>query len=230
MMYRRPGGGERRGRRGRDHEIPAQRHRKKCGFCASDCGSYRYIAAPGTTTGESITVHPFCYRFRQEPEVWLETSKLTADLGINGWETAYGIIPWLQMCKQHGLVDPGWERSELDGAEIPVPDEPIQRLHDIAPIPAEFSSTLLHKMAYRKGELGNAVADGACYAAQALFGGQGLPLLDYIYPRRAGQTSHWNAHWIHPVHFPFLITPLLEVVQKQFRTFTTELIGMHTVV
>jgi aldehyde:ferredoxin oxidoreductase len=183
---------------------------KKCGFCASHCGSYRYIAAPGTTTGESITVHPFCYRFRQEPEVWLETSKLTADLGINGWETAYGIIPWLQMCKQHGLIDPEVEKHELDGIEIPVPEEPIQKLHDIAPIPAEFSATLLRKIAYREGEWGNALSDGACYAAQTLFGGRGLPLLDYIYPRRAGQTSHWNAHWIHPVRFPFLMTPLLQ--------------------
>jgi hypothetical protein len=208
LSYRR--GRRRGGARGRGAEFPAARHRKKCGFCASDCSSFRFMAVPGTTTGDSITVHPFCYRFRQDPEVWLETSKLTADLGINGWETAYGIIPWLQMCKQQGLVDPAWERSELDGAEIPVPDEPIQRLRDIAPIPAAFSSTLLHKMAYREGELGNAVADGACYAAQALFGGQGRPLLDYIYPRRAGQTSHWNAHWIHPVRFPFLMTPLLQ--------------------
>ncbi len=194
----------RSGRRQRENEIPAARHLKKCGFCASNCASYRYMAAPGVTSTGSHTVHPFCYRFRQAPEAWLESAVLTGDLGLNGWETAYGIIPWLQLCKQHGLID------TVDGIEIPVPETEIKRLRDTAPVSAEFSAALLHKMTYRDGELGDALADGACYAAERLFGGQGLPLLDLIYPRRAGQTSHWNAHWIHPVRFPFLMVPLLQ--------------------
>jgi aldehyde:ferredoxin oxidoreductase len=201
LSYRRQ---SRSGRRQRENEIPAARHLKKCGFCASHCASYRYMAAPAVTSAGSLTVHPFCYRFRQTPEAWLESSVLTGDLGLNGWETAYGIIPWLQLCKQHGLID------TLDGIEIPVPETQIEKLRDTAPVSAEFSAALLHKMAYREGELGDALADGACYAAERLFGGQGLPLLDLIYPRRAGQTSHWNAHWIHPVRFPFLMAPLLQ--------------------
>jgi aldehyde:ferredoxin oxidoreductase len=65
-------------------------------------------------------------------------------------------------------------------------------------------------MAYREGELGDALADGACYAAQRLFGGRGLPLLDRIYPRRMGHTSHWNAHWLHGVAFPYMLVPMLQ--------------------
>jgi aldehyde:ferredoxin oxidoreductase len=207
LSYRR---GSRSRREQRASQVPAARHRKKCGFCASNCSSYRYMAAPNLTSSGSHTVHPFCYGFRQDPEASIESAALAGDLGLNGWETAYGVIPWLQLCKQHGLIDANVARSALDGIEIPVPETPIESLRDTALTSAEFTAALLHKMAYREGEWGDALADGACYAAERLFGGQGLPLLDFIYPRRAGQTSHWNAHWIHSVRFPFLIAPLLQ--------------------
>jgi aldehyde:ferredoxin oxidoreductase len=207
MSYRR---GSRSRHLQRAEQVPAARHRKKCGFCASNCASYRYMAAPSRASLGSHTVHPFCYRFRQDQEAAVESAALAGDLGLNGWETAYGVIPWLQMCRQQGLINANEAMALLDGADIPVPETEIQCLRDTAPVSAEFSASLLRKMAYREGDLGDALADGACYAAQRLFGGRGLPLLDLIYPRRAGQTSHWNAHWIHPVRFPFLIAPLLQ--------------------
>jgi aldehyde:ferredoxin oxidoreductase len=115
------------------------------------------------------------------------------------------MIPWLQMCKQHGLI------QEIDGLDIPVQDEPIEYLQDTAPYSAEFLHALLHKIAYREGPVGDALADGTCYAAERLFGGAGLPLLDRIYPRRCGQTDHWTGHWVcTPIHFPWWLPPVLQ--------------------
>jgi aldehyde:ferredoxin oxidoreductase len=190
--------------RARGLETPVPRRLKKCGFCASDCASYHYMGAPGETIVGGHNVQPFCYTYMQAPEARLESAALTGDLGLNGWETSYGVIPWLQMCAQQGLVD------SLDGIDIPVPEGEIERVHEMAHYPAEFSNALLRKMAYREGELGDALADGACYAAQRLFDGRGLPLLDRIYPRRMGQTSHWNAHWLQGVPFPYMMVPLLQ--------------------
>jgi hypothetical protein len=130
---------------------------------------------------------------------------LTSDYGLNGWEITYGMIPWLQMCKQHGLIE------QIDGLDIPVPDKPIAYLGEVAPYSAEFLHALMHKIAFREGELGDALAEGTCYAAERLFGGKGLPLLDRIYPRRCGQTDHWTGHWVCTgIEFPWWLPPVLQ--------------------
>jgi aldehyde:ferredoxin oxidoreductase len=135
-----------------------------------------------------------------------EARSITSDYGFNGWEITYGIIPWLQMCKQHGLID------AIDGVDIAVPDKEVQYNRDTAPSSGEFLTTLLKMMVDREGELGDALADGACYAADRLFGGKGKPLLDHIYPRHAGQTAHWVGHWGTGgnVYFPFWLMPILQ--------------------
>jgi aldehyde:ferredoxin oxidoreductase len=183
---------------------PFARRLKKCGFCAIDCASYHYMGVPGEATFGSHTVNPFCYLYRQPAEAQIESAAITGDLGMNGWEISYGVIPWLQLCAQQGLI------QTLDGIEVPVPQGEIERVWDMPTVSAAFSSTLLRNMAYRTGELGDALADGACYAADRLFDGQGQPLLDRIYPRRMGQTSHWNAHWLQGVRFPYFLMPLLQ--------------------
>jgi aldehyde:ferredoxin oxidoreductase len=131
---------------------------------------------------------------------------ITSDYGLNGWEITYGMIPWLEMCKQQGLID------RVDGLDIPVPDEPIEYLRDTEPYPSEFIHTLLHKIAFREGELGDALADGTCYAAYRLFGGEGVPLLDRIYPRHGGQTEHWAGHWGPGggIYWPWWLVPVLQ--------------------
>jgi aldehyde:ferredoxin oxidoreductase len=131
---------------------------------------------------------------------------MTSDYGLNGWEIAYGAIPWLQMCKQHGLID------RIDGIDIPVPDRPLFYRRDTEPFSSEFVHALLRKVAFREDELGDALADGTCYAAERLFGGQGVPLLDRIYPRRGGQTAHWTGHWGTggTVVFPWWLPPVLQ--------------------
>ena len=122
---------------------------KKCGFCASKCGSYRYMAAPNATSTGSHTVQPFCYGFRQDREASVESAALTGDLGLNGWETAYGVIPWLQMCKQQGLIQTTG-RARHPRAR----GRRSRSLRDTAPVRVEFSAALLHKMAYPRGRAG----------------------------------------------------------------------------
>jgi hypothetical protein len=162
---------------------------------------------PGEATSDSHTVDWSCYSFDATSlKAHIEARALASEYGLNGWEIAYGIIPWLQLCRQHGLID------KIDGVEIPVPEEPIAYLRDAAPVSGEFATTLLRKIAFREGEIGDALAEGACYAADRLFDGRGKPLLDHIYPRHMGQTSHWNAHWGTGgnIYFPFWLVPILQ--------------------
>lgn len=163
---------------------------RKCGFCMTPCVHRVYMDVPGQSTPGRYTGASHCWGYKTSRYADVEARTITSDYGLNGWEVTYGIIPWLQMCKQHGLID------RIDGGgEIPVPDKPIEYLGDSAPCPAEFLTALVRKIAFREDILGDALADGACYAADVLFGGRGKPLLDRIYPRHGGQTEHWGGHW-----------------------------------
>ena len=179
---------------------------RKCGFCLTQCvHSFVENAQAADGTG-APGVAEQCWAYTGLSKEDSPAAKaVTGDLGLNGWEIAYGMIPWLQMCKQHGLI------RDLDGLDIPVPDKPIEYLDDTAPLSAQFLHDLMHKIAYREGELGDALAEGTCYAAERLFGGAGLPLLDRIYPRRGGQTDHWTGHWVCPgIRFPWWLPPVLQ--------------------
>jgi hypothetical protein len=136
----------------------------------------------------------------------LEARAITSDLGLNGWEISYGVLPWLQMSKQAGLID------GIGGLSIPVPEKPIEYLRDTAPASAEFLAMLARVIAFREGELGDALAEGACYAGEVLFGGRGARFLDRIYPRRGGQTEHWAGHWGPggSVFYPWWLPPILQ--------------------
>ena len=199
----------------RPGEAPARRQRpqleglsrlKKCGFCLGRCGGQQVMNVPGETTHGMHSTYLFCFGYMTTPRGNVESRTMTSDYGVNGWEIAYGIIPWLQMCKQQGLID------AIDGLPIPVPEKEIHFLHDTANVSPEFMAHMVRTIALREGEMGDALADGACYAAERLFGGAGAPLLDRIYPRRFGQTNHWNGHWGtggRP-YFPFWLVPVLQ--------------------
>lgn len=180
---------------------------RKCGFCLTPCTNRLYMGMPGEATAGIHNAAQHCYGFSTHSlRAHIEARALVSDYGLNGWEISYGIIPWLQICRQQGLIE------AVDGVEIPIPDHPVENLRDAARVDGAFLTTLLHKIARREGELGDALADGACYAAERLFGGAGAPLLDRIYPRRMGQTSHWNGHWGtggSPM-FPFWLVPVLQ--------------------
>jgi len=181
--------------------------RRKCGFCVSPCG-YRIRENVQATDGSSIpSVAQHCWGYMGNSQTVDPVARaITSDYGLNGWEITYGMIPWLQMCKQHGLID------KVDSVDIPVPDDPIEYMRDTEPYSSEFIHTLLRKMAFREGELGDALADGTCYAADRLFSGEGIPFLDRIYPRHCGQTAHWAGHWGPggAVYWPWWLPPVLQ--------------------
>jgi aldehyde:ferredoxin oxidoreductase len=180
---------------------------RKCGFCRTPCAHHLFMNVPGVTTSSVYTTARQCWGYEAlSREAEIENRAITSDYGLNGWDISYGMIPWLQMCKQHGLID------KIEGLEIPVPDKPIGYLDDVVPVSAEFLHTLITLIVQRRGDLGDALADGTCYAADRLFGGAGIPLLDRIYPRHAGQTEHWVGHWGPGGHcwWPWWLPPLLQ--------------------
>jgi len=121
---------------------------RKCGFCATPSTHRLYMAVPGRTTGATHTVARQCWGYdATSRDAELEARAITSDYGLNGWEIAYGIIPWLQLCRQQGLLD------RIDGMQIPVPDRPIGYLRDVAPVSGEFLGALVRAMALREGEL-----------------------------------------------------------------------------
>jgi len=181
--------------------------RRKCGFCLSVCSGMLWMDVQGEFLPALYTTEQMCYGFNVTSERGrIEARVLVGNYGINGWEVSYGIIPWLQLCKQHNLI------KEIDGMEIPAPEKPIRYLRDCAPVTPEFLAMLLRKIAYREGPIGDALADGACYAAERLFGGKGKPLLDRIYPRHAGQVEHWAGHWGPGgnIYWPMWLTTVLQ--------------------
>jgi aldehyde:ferredoxin oxidoreductase len=180
---------------------------RKCGFCATPCVHKLYFGLPTRSNPGLYTAAQHCWGYEGvSANVDVPARAISSDYGLNGWEISYGIIPWLQLCRQHGLIE------TIDGLEIPVPDKPIGYLRDAAPASGEFLSMLARKIALREDELGDALADGACYAADRLFGGQGIPLLDRIYPRHCGQTEHWGGHWGPggDVYWPWWLPPVLQ--------------------
>ena len=185
---------------------------RKCGFCMSPCLHVvaENAAAEDGTFAPSVARQCWGYDGTSRG-VDSVARALTSDYGLNGWELSYGMIPWLQICKQHGLVD-ALEFGDGCAAEIPVPDAPIEYLRDCAPCSSEFLHALIRGIAFRQGPLGDALAEGTCYAAEHLFGGAGLPLLDRIYPRRCGQTEHWGGHWGPGgrVYWPWWLPPILQ--------------------
>lgn len=180
---------------------------RKCGFCLTPCVHQIYQNVQATDGLGAPSVARQCWGYMGvSSRVDKVARAMTSDYGLNGWEITYGIIPWLQMCKQHGLID------KIDGMDIPVPDKPLEYLGDTAPYSSEFIHTLVRKIAFREDELGDALADGACYAADRLFGGAGIELLNRIYPRHCGQTEHWGGHWGPggTVYWPWWLLPILQ--------------------
>jgi aldehyde:ferredoxin oxidoreductase len=180
---------------------------RKCGFCATPCAYSVVENVQGADGTRAPSVARQCWGYMgQSPEVDAIARALTSDYGLNGWEITYGIIPWLQMCVQQGITD------RVDGLDLPVPEAPIRWLRDTAPYSSAFIQALVRAIAFREGELGDALSDGACYAADRLYGGRGAPLLDHIYPRRCGQTEHWAGHWGPggSVYWPHWLPPVLQ--------------------
>ncbi len=198
-------GRERMSERARQSGVTLRR--RKCGFCVTPCQYAVFENAQSSDGLQVPSVARHCWGYASTtPNVEAVARAMTSDYGLNGWEISFGTIPWLQMCKQHGLID------TIDGVDIPVPDRPVLYLSDAARYGSEFIHTLVHKIAFREGDLGDALAEGTCYAAERLFDGAGLEFLDRIYPRRCGQTEHWGGHWGPGgvVYWPWWLPPILQ--------------------
>lgn len=180
---------------------------RKCGFCMTPCVHpiLENVKAENGVGVPSVARHCWGY-MGASPQVDAVARAMTNDYGLNGWEISFGMIPWLQLCKQHGLID------TIDGMSIPVPDKEIEYMEDAAHYDSDFIHMLVHKIAFREDVLGDALAEGTCYAAQVLFNGAGIPFLDRIYPRHAGQTEHWGGHWGPGgrVYWPWWLPPILQ--------------------
>ena len=180
---------------------------RKCGFCLTPCVHRIFEDVEGEDGASTPSVAQHCWGYMgTAPKVDRVARAMTSDVGLNGWDITYGMIPWLQICKQQGLID------RIDGLEIPVPDKPLEYMRDTAHYSSEFINMLVRKIAYREDEMGDALAEGTCYAAHRLFGGKGVQYLDRIYPRHCGQTEHWGGHWGPggTVYWPWWLPPILQ--------------------
>ena len=131
-------------------------------------------------------------------EEHLQVRHVSNDMGVNEWEMPYGVIPWIIM-----MANEGGYRKEIEewlGVEVPKYEGKIEYLSDVPKYSGEFAATLIKKIANREGEIGDALAEGACYAAEKLFNGAGKKFLYRIYaayPYTGGYTGHWDDHWMH---------------------------------
>ncbi len=172
-----------------------------CSVRCFDARSYR--AVPGTLCPKktySGQVDCIAQLFPGPKDTWydwnigfeagFEIGYISNDLGLNHWELLVGMVPWLR-----GLAERG-ELKKIDGLKIDFSS------------PA-FWKELLEKIAYRKGEMGDALAEGTVRAARRL--GLGLDLVEEFYPAR-GYAGHWDGHGdrINRVFFPFWIVSALQ--------------------
>ncbi len=172
-----------------------------CSLRCYDARSYR--AVPGTLCPQKIysgQVDCIAQLFPGPPDTFydwnlgfeagFEIGWICNDLGLNHWEILVGMIPWLR-----GLAARG-ELKKIDQLSIDFSS------------PA-FWKELLEKIAFRRGEMGDALAEGTVRAAHRL--GLGLDLVDGLYPAR-GYAGHWDGHGdrINKVFFPFWIVSALQ--------------------
>ena len=122
-------------------------------------------------------------------EAGFEAGKLSNDYGLNHWDILLGIVPWLQQCRQEGLL------TQIDGMPIDFEDP-------------YFWAELLRKITYREG-IGDALAEGGWRASRLL--GVGTEIADTLYPGW-GYAGHWDGHGDHAnyIVFPFWLVSALQ--------------------
>jgi aldehyde:ferredoxin oxidoreductase len=161
-------------------------HVKACSMgCLSHCSATVRMGVPGKYYARNNTTMVHCAGFNAPSEEEQIEARVTASrLGLNIWEVSYGIMPWLVMCRNEGLI--------TDIAGIPIP--PTRN----TPVSSELWCTLMELIASKKG-IGASLSEGVCRASKALFNGAGQRFLVQMYPgapqRPIGQTGHWNGHY-----------------------------------
>jgi len=108
--------------------------------------------------------------------------------GLNHWELALGLVPWIMRCQQRG------DLQQLDGDRLDFGDP-------------DFWLEFMHRVAHREG-WGDVFAEGGPRAAEAL--SVGGDLIEEIYPAW-GSGSHWDGHGTFPLpYFPYWLVPALQ--------------------
>ena len=168
--------------------------------CAVRCAHF-YSQVEGPATGQCMAGQFHCvsaffpgisgvfYDWKLGFEGGFEARHLADDWGLNHWDLLLGIVPWLRLCQQAGLV------SEIGGVPIDFDD-------------AHFWSHLLHAIAFREGT-GDALAEGGCRAPALL--GFGEKLVSPLYAGW-GYAGHWDGHGDrgNRIVYPFWLVPALQ--------------------
>ncbi len=172
---------------------------QNCGFrCGAGCRFYGDV--PGPATGRQLAGQMKCvsylfpgggtfYNWKMGFEGGFEARHLSDDYGLNQWDLLLGIVPWLRLCADAGIV------GELNG-------KPID-FHD--PV---FWAHFLHAITYREG-MGDALAEGGRRAPGLL--GFGREQADILYAAW-GSAAHYDGHGdrCNRIVFPFWLVPALQ--------------------
>lgn len=183
-----------------------QKYKQRWQACTQNCGlrcgagCRFYGAVPGPATGKALAGQFQCvsyifpgagafYNWKLGFEGGFEARHLSDDYGLNQWDVLLGIVPWLRICRDAGLVE------QLNGRPID--------FHD-----PTFWVHLLHAIAYREG-MGDALAEGGKRAPTLLGFGeeQAAPLY-----AAWGNAGHWDGHGDrgNRIVYPFWLAPAVQ--------------------
>jgi aldehyde:ferredoxin oxidoreductase len=171
--------------------------------CQAYCGWPTFqtnnLAQTGQALPVDITASDFCFGI--SASVGYEANYICNQLGINGWEFAYGMQPVLEYASQQHIL------TQVDGIPIPAPTYTIINGRKDT-MSNTLVATLLNKLAYRSDPLGDAMAEGVVLMAQKLwptYPGSAFTNVDTVLTRAypgypafsSGMTGHWDCHWAH---------------------------------
>lgn len=199
----------RTGSRFSDSHLDSQRvksYKQRWQACTQQCGmrcgtGCRFYEVDGALTGEKVAGQFHCvsnfipgipksfYDWNLPFEAAFEVRHLSDNYGLNQWDLLLGIIPWLRLCEQAGLI------RDYNGRVIDFND------------PA-FWAYLMRSIAYREG-LGAALAEGGRRAPAILGVGEDLAAPLYA---AWGSAGHWDGHGDrgNRIVYPFWLTTALQ--------------------
>jgi aldehyde:ferredoxin oxidoreductase len=174
---------------------------QQCGIrCISSCRFYGEVRAP--VSGETLAGQFHCVsnfypglpnteyqNWKLDFEAAFEARHLTDDYGLNQWDLLIGIVPWVRLAQQAGLI------QDFNGRAIDF-DDP------------GFWAEFLRAIAFREG-MGDALAEGGRRAPAVV--GFGDELADRLYTGW-GHAGHWDARGDqgNRIVYPFWLVPALQ--------------------
>ncbi len=192
--------------------------------CRAHCVARYRKKLPGVTDGALNSGLDLCNQIptgTMEGEFEVKTA--FQKYGVNTWEVAYSIVPWLELCRKEGLI------ADIDGVPIPEIDCPAPfwkptthfKPTEGPEAPPLFWLTVVRKIAYREG-IGDVLSEGTCRAADELFQGNGRHFISRMYPGAPdcpiGYIAHTGGRWDtgNTCRFPYwLVTALLWAIDTR---------------